>query len=435
MITLQDKNQILNIINNYSKDLLDLLAGAIKIPSITPTYPGIDKETYLGAETIVNEYFQRYLNQMGLETELVTEEPGRSNLVATLRSSGKGKSLIFNGHVDVVPPGPESAWTKAGPWSGEISEGKVWGRGSCDMKGGLCAVIIALKSLLEAGFIPQGDVFIEAVVGEEMMNTEAGTGALIKKGIKADAAIVVEPTSKNGNIELVPASVGTLLMICKVKGKAGHSTLRGQMIRAGGKGDQIGVSSIDKSFIIYQALRQLEDNWGLSKTHPLFPAGHFTIHPGTISGGPEGPFVISEESIIQYAIFYAPQDNREEVIKEIEDHIYNISQNDPWLKDNPPEISWPVWWPPFNVDPESDICKIVKHAGQKAINREIPIGGFPGNNDAAFLNAAGIPAVTIGPGCLTQAHSSNEFVLISQLMEAAKIYAFTIMDWCGFEKP
>jgi len=434
MIHSQDKERLLSVIDDCSSELLELLAGAIKIPSITPTYPGIDETSVLGGETRVNEYFQNYLNSLGLETKMVTKVTGRSNLVGKLKSSGKGRSLIFNGHVDVVPPGHESAWTNAGPWSGKISEGKVYGRGSCDMKGGLSAVMIAVKAILEAGFQPEGDIIIESVVGEEMMNTEVGTGAVIDKGYRADAAIVVEPTSIDGSIKLVPASVGTLLMICNIKGKAGHSTLRGKMIRAGGKGSEIGVSSIDKAFIIYNALRQLEEIWGQSKSHPLFKPGHFTIHPGTISGGLEGPFVISEESVIQYAVFYAPQESREDVIKEIEEHVYHASQNDPWLKINPPEISWPVWWPPFDVDPDSDICKSISYTYQKITGNQISVGGFPGNNDASFLNATGIPAVTLGPGSLDMAHAANEYVLISELMEAVKIYAFTILDWCGYTK-
>jgi len=433
MISTQDKLKLLNVINNLKKELLDLLVGAIKIPSITPTYPGVDETSVIGGESRVNEYFQSYLNSIGLKTKMVTKVPGRSNLVGKLKSSGKGKSLIFNGHVDVVPPGPKEAWTKADPWSGTISEDKIYGRGSCDMKGGLSAVMIAIKAILKSGFLPEGDVIIESVVGEEMMNTEVGTGAVIDEGYRADAAIVVEPTSMNGSIQLSPASVGTLLMICSIKGKAGHSTLRGKMIRAGKNGSQIGVSSIDKAFIIYTALRQLEENWGQSKSHPLFSPGHFTIHPGTISGGKKGPFVISEESIIQYAVFYAPQDNKKEVIKEIEKHIYHASQNDPWLKNNPPNISWPIWWPPFDVEPESDICKSISYAYQMIADHPIPVSGFPGNNDAAFLNLAGIPTVTIGPGSLDVAHTANEHILISELMEAVKIYAFSILDWCGYK--
>jgi acetylornithine deacetylase/succinyl-diaminopimelate desuccinylase family protein len=434
MISKYDKELLINEINNASKDLIDLVSGAVKIPSITPTYPGIDKDNVMGGETRVNEYFREFLTAVGLETSLITEVPGRSNLVARLKTPGKGKSLIFNGHVDVVPPGPESAWTQAGPWSGKIADGKIWGRGSCDMKGGLAAVMIAVRSLLNAGFKPSGEIIIESVVGEEMMNTEAGTGAVIKHGVTADAAIVMEPTSNGKNIQLVPASVGTLLMKCRIKGKAGHSTLRGKMIRAGGLGSKIGVSSIDKAYVIYQALRQLEENWGQSKQHPLFSPGHFTIHPGTITGGPEGPFVISEESILEYAIFHAPQDDREMVIEEIEEQIYHASQNDPWLRDNPPEISWLVWWPPFDVDPQSDICKSIQYACNKVYDVPVKIAGFPGNNDAAFLNLAGIPAVTIGPGNLDLAHAANEHILISELMEAVKIYTFTILDWCGYEK-
>jgi len=426
------KNDIITEVENLKDELIKLVVDTVRIPSINPTYPGIVREEVLGGESKVCEYLKPVMESIGLETDLWEEEKGRANLVGTYKGTGGGRSLIFNGHVDVVPPGPEDNWTMAGPWSGKIADGKIWGRGSCDMKGGNAAAIIALKALLKAGYKPKGDIFLENVVGEEMMNTEAGTGATIKRGYKADAAIVVEPSGPPYRLGIIPASPGVFYMVCTIKGKAVHASMRDELIRPGGGGANVGVSSIDKAFIIYEGLKKLEEEWGQTKSHPMFTRpGHFTLHPGVITGGPSGAFVISEESQIAYSIWHSPYDSEEEVKKEVEDQIFRFAQTDPWLRDNPPKVEWLLWWPPYDVPADAPICKAVATAYEGVFNQAPQYYGFAAVDDAAFLNRAGIPAITIGPGNLQVAHAPNEYVEISELIDAAKIYALTIAEWCG----
>ena len=114
-------------------------------------------------------------------------EPGRENCVAVLRGSGGGRSLILNGHVDVVPPQPAEQWTGADPWSGRVADGQVWGRGACDMKGGLIAAVFAIRALASSNVRRKGDLLLHAVVGEEMMEHELGTTACIERGYGGDA--------------------------------------------------------------------------------------------------------------------------------------------------------------------------------------------------------------------------------------------------------
>jgi len=151
------------------------------------------------------------LRDLGFETDMFAVEGGRENLVGPLKGTGGGKSLMFNGHVDVVPPGDDLEWTIAGPWSGKIIDGKIYGRGTTDMKAGNMAAIDAIRPILEAGYQLKGDIIYESVVGEEMMNTEAGTGACIKRGYKADACINVEPSAPPYRLAVVPASPGVSL--------------------------------------------------------------------------------------------------------------------------------------------------------------------------------------------------------------------------------
>ena len=423
---------VLSAIDNLRDNLIQLVCETVRIPSINPTYPGEEYEQTIGGETKVAQYLKPVLEDIGLETDMWEQEKGRANLVGTLKGSGNGRSLIFNGHIDVVPPGPQEQWTAAEPWSGKVADGKIWGRGSCDMKGGNAAAIIALKAVLSAGYRPKGDVILEYVVGEEMMNTAAGIGAVIERGYRADAAIVVEPSAPPYRLAIAPTSTGMLLMRVTVKGKAVHSSMRSELVRAGGAGAKVGVNSIDKVMIIYQALNQLEDQWGQTKSHPIYTRpGHFTIHPGVITGGPVGAFLISDESKIEYYITCAPQDTPEQVKEEVEAQIDRFAKTDPWLCENPPKVEWLVWWPPYDVSAEAPICKAVAAAYEAALEESAKYYGFAAVDDAAFLNRAGIPAISIGPGSLAVAHAPNEYVEIAELVDAAKIYALSIIEWCG----
>ena len=261
MIDPEIRERVLTAVENLRDELVQMTVDAVKIPSVNPTYPGVDRDAVLGGESRVNEFCQPLMAAVGLETDMWEAEADRANLVGTFNGTGGGKSLIFNGHVDVVPPGPDENWAEAGPWSGAVKSGRIWGRGSCDMKGGNAASLIALKAVLEAGYEPKGDVIIEYVVGEEMMNTEAGVGAAIDRGFTADAAIVVEPTGPPHRLGLAPASPGVLYMVLTIKGKAVHSSLRDELVRAGGGGAAIGVSSIDKALVVYEALKQLDEQY------------------------------------------------------------------------------------------------------------------------------------------------------------------------------
>jgi len=255
MINKEVRANIISAVDDLKQELIKLTSDIVSIPSITPTYPGERYGDIVGGETKVNEYLKPLLEDVGLKTDMWAVEKERANLVGVYKGTGGGKSLIFNGHVDVVPPGAEEEWTEASPWSGMVSDGKIWGRGASDMKGGNAAALISLKALLKAGYKPKGDVILEYVVGEEMMNTPAGTGAVIKRGYRADGAIVVEPTSHPYRMSLVPVSLGVFYMAVNIKGRAVHACMRGELVRDGGGGSKVGVSSIDKAMVIYNGLK------------------------------------------------------------------------------------------------------------------------------------------------------------------------------------
>src|SRR5262249_28584391 len=155
-----------------------------------PKYPGVSYEELVGGETEANRYLARYYEQAGCRVQWVEVEARRGNLVGTIEGThgGGGKSLIFNGHVDVVPPGDAKNWTDASPCSGRIEDGRVFGRGACDQKGGVIAQAMAALALKRAGVRLDGDLILESVVGEEVMDHDVGVDAVTRAGFRADAA-------------------------------------------------------------------------------------------------------------------------------------------------------------------------------------------------------------------------------------------------------
>jgi acetylornithine deacetylase/succinyl-diaminopimelate desuccinylase family protein len=358
--------------------------------------------------------------------------------VGVLRGTGGGRSLIFNGHIDTVPFTEPEKWPREDPLSGIIANGRIYGRGSCDMKAGITAQVMAAKALVDSKVELKGDLILQSVLGEEWMEHEIGTTAVIRRGYRADAAIIAEPSAPPVSLAVVPATSGMLWMSLTCYGIPAHFSIRDEVIRAGG-GPEIGVHAVDKGVILLNALQNLERHWALTKTHPLFQPGHFTIYPGAISGGPRGtpvPFQLAGYCTIEYAIWYPPDQDPSAIKKEVEEYIWHASQIDPWLKENPPEIKWNMNWPATRIDSDHPLVHTMLAAHEsvsqrRASVRDRRVQGFCAVCDASFLNGANIPSIVYGPGSLHQAHSENEFVEIDELITATKSLAVAAMNWCG----
>lgn len=425
--------RILAQVDALADELVDAVAAAVRIPSITPRYPGQDYAAIVGGEGRVSRFVADVYRRAGAEVELFALEPGRENAVGLITGSGGGRSLIFNGHVDVVPPDP-GTWRGGGPWSGLVADGRVWGRGACDMKGGVLAQAFAAVALAQAGVHLRGDLVLEAVVGEEMMEHELGTTACIERGYRADAAVVAEPSGPPDRLAVVPVTSGILSFTLAVEGKATHATMRGETITPGGYGAEVGVSAIDKAIDLYGALRSLEREWAETKRHPLYRPGHFAIYPGVVVGGPTSglvPFFIADAARIEYVVIHHPDDAAADVRLEIEGHVAQAAALDPWLREHPPSVTWNHAWPQSVVDSEHPIVRETCTAHERASGDEALLRGFAAVDDAAFLTAAGIPAITYGPGDLRAAHAIDEHVEISELVTAARTYALLAASWCG----
>ncbi len=363
------------------------------------------------------------LEELGMEVDRFEALPGREDVVGRLAGAGGGRSVILNGHVDVVPAGDPAEWPRD-PWAGEVADGAVWGRGSCDMKGGLAAGIGALWALRDLGARLRGDVVFQAVVDEETGGP--GTRAALERGHTADAAIVLEPTAGS----IMPVEGGLEWLRVTVKGVGGHSALRYRSVHAGGRG--AAVNAIEKAAKLLAAIQELERYWGNTKVHPLLPPGITTINPGLISGGSLAFSNMAEECTLGLSLKYLPDENADEVKREFEEYVAAVAATDPWLRDHPPEITWGVAgvsFPPSEISLDHPLARAVGDA-YRAVIGEPRWRGFEAVSDLAWLAEAGIPGLLYGPGDAAHAHGSAERLGIDDLVTATKVLALAVAGWC-----
>lgn len=332
--------------------------------------------------------------------------------------TGDGQSLILNGHVDVVPTGDPSLWADS-PWSGAIHEGLMYGRGSCDMKAGLCAGIFAVDILQRLGFRPAHDVLIESVIGEE--SGGIGTLTTIVKGYTADAVVLLEPT----RLEISPVQSGALTFRLTVPGRSIHAAMK-----------PYGVSAIEKFALLLNAINRLDAERHLNFKHPLYedPNNIAPINIGTVRGG-EWHSTVPEEVVAEGRMGVLPGESNESARQALEEAIQLTAAADPWLRENPPRVEW------FEGQFESGQTlldhPLIQHlttAHQHVVGSSPILRGVPyGSDMRLFTNHAKIPATHYGPGDVSMAHAANEFVPLDEVVIVTKVVANMIAQWCGGE--
>lgn len=424
-------------VGDHRDELIALVRALVSHPSENPKLlaeAGAQVRA-TAAEAACQDAISAELVALGFQIDRFEALPGRDDVVGRLAGAGGGRSLILNGHVDVVPAGDASAWPHD-PWGGELEGGNLWGRGACDMKGGIGCGIVALRTLQALGVRLAGDVVFQSVVDEETGGP--GTRAALTRGHVADAAIVLEPTART----IVTVEGGLEWVRVVVRGRTGHSAVRYRSVHAGGRGEA--VSAIEKAMKLLAAVAELERHWAVHKLHPLMPRGITTINPGVIAGGSGGGADGMPNGMIAYSNFadycalglslkYLPDERGEDVKAEFEQYIARVAAADPWLREHPPEIEWGVAgvsFPPSEVQSDHPLVTALSGAFE-AVAGEPRLAGFEAVSDLAWLAEAGIPAVLYGPGDFAQAHSSAEYVAVDDLVEVTTVVALAICDWCG----
>ena len=325
-------------------------------------------------------------------------------------------SLILNGHVDVVSPGNADFWQDS-PWSGNIENGRLYGRGACDMKAGLAAAIYAVDALQRLGLQPARDVVLESVIGEE--SGGIGTLTTLVNGYTADAAIIMEPTA----LALCPVQSGALTFRLKIRGKAAHAALK-----------KSGVSAIEKLLPIMQALEALEKKRHAAYSNELFddPQCIAPISIGTVHGGDWHSSVL-ETLALEGRMGVFPGESTAQAQHAFEQAIRQAAAGDAWLAEHPPLVEWfEGQFESGQTAIDSPIIKTLTASHTQVCGQRPKVQGVTYGSDLRlFTNHARIPAVLYGPGNVRQAHAVDEFIELEQVFAATKTLALTIARWCG----
>lgn len=340
---------------------------------------------------------------------------GNPNVVAVLSGSGGGKSIILNGHIDVVPEGNLNDWENE-PFSGFVKDGRLYGRGSTDMKGGTASLLLALEAIISCGIPLKGDVIFQSVIEEE--SGGAGTLAAVLRGYKADGAIIPEPT----NMKIFPKQQGSIWFRITVKGKAAHGGTRYE-----------GVNAIKKGMMVIEALGELEKKRNKRVRDPLYKniPIPIPINIGKIQSG-EWPSSVPDHCIIEGRMGVSPGEAYSEAQKEMEAELTRLAENDDWFSIHPPQLRWfGGRWLSSDIRLDHPLMKVLIEVYEEVMNNKPIIEASPWGTDGGILsNVGGVPVVIFGPGTTKVAHDANEYVELEAVFRMAEIIALAILRWC-----
>lgn len=408
-------------IDDSRDELIRILGDLVRAPSIT------------GQEAPVQDVVEREFLARGLHVDRWEPDPaelapyrdhvgaiesmaGRPNIVGVRKGSGGGRSILLNGHIDVVDPGDPALWTHA-PWSGAVDGDLLYGRGSLDMKGGLATFLLALDALAVAGVQLRGDVTIAATTGEE--DGGVGTVATILRGYTADAALITEPT----NLDLVIASEGSLVFRITIHGKSAHAAARDE-----------GVSAFEKFIPIVQDLQAFERERNASLHHPLYDAiaNKVPINIGVVHSGVWAS-TVPELLVAEVRIGFLPGEDMYVFWEQVQARIMAVAAADDWLREHPPILEWfGGQFTAADVPADAPIVQSVANAHQHVTGAQAAILGAPYGADMRhFIQLAGIPCLMYGAGDVALAHQANEHINLTEIQTAAMTIATFLMDWCG----
>ena len=314
-----------------------------------------------------------------------------------------------------MPPGDEVHWQYPA-WQGTVTDGKVYGRGALDMKGGLACGLFAIKAIMDAGISLKGDIHIQSVIGEE----DGGCGALatILRGHTASAAIIMEPTE----LMVAPAQAGAMNFRIIVPGHPAHGCMRAE-----------GVSAIEKFIPIYQALISFEKARNEAMDDPLFSAYELPIplSIGTVQSG-NWASTVPESLTFEGRFGIAVGEDMMTARQAFEAVVAEASQADEWLQAHPPTVEW--WGGQFEsagISLDEPIVHAVSGAFEQIAGTSPTVQGMTYGADMRLLvNEANIPTLMFGPGDIRLAHRHNEHVPIDDLRIVTQTLVLTILRYC-----
>lgn len=412
-------------VDQAAAEALETLRALIRIPST------------LGHERPVQLLLADRLRALGLTPSLwdldpdtLARHPGstrpllgyrdRPNLTATLPAVGTGgRSLILNGHVDVVSPEPARLWSRD-PWGGVVEAGRVYGRGAGDMKGGLCQILLALAALRRSGVALAAPIEVQCVIEEEC--TGHGTLACLLRGAPADGVIVPEPRGLTAGV----ATMGVLWFRITVRGRAGH-------VQFGARG-----SAIEGACELIRALKQIEEEWNRRPRPPAFAdlVRPVTLNVGIIEGG-DWPSSVPAECALAGRLSFYPGTPLQRVRDDVTATVRAAAQADPWLRDHPPEVEfYGLQAEGAEMAPEGRVLlEALGDCHREVTGEPLRAVAVAATNDTRHYNLyAGRPAVTYGPAA-ANAHGIDEHVEWESVIAGAKTLALFCLAWAGARSP
>ena len=395
-------NLNLKVIDEINQiDIAAMTSEMIQIPS----YTGMDRQ-----EEKIAGYIYQFFCDYGIDVWYQEVSPGRPNVIAKLPGTAGGNSLMLSGHIDTVEP-----YDMNDALSGKINDGLILGRGACDMKGPLAAMMAAIAGIKKSGIRLKGDLFFSALVDEEMEGT--GVEMLVRDGPIATSTIMGEPTG----MAICLGHKGLEWIRVKILGKKVHS---GNM--------EMGINAIAMAAHFIEYIEKKYKAKLANRTHPIL--GNATINVGIIGGGDQ-PSTVPDLCEIALDRRYLPSETRDQVyseLREIEDELIKEYPDfrayiEPYFGDF--EL---LPHDPFCSDSGIDLVKSVKKARGLVGADEGELSAFPAWSDAGIIsNYSSSECIVMGPGDLSLAHSIRESIGVDELKEAALIYGMTATDYCG----
>lgn len=418
-----NRKRIIDKIDASKDEAITFLQEMVGIPSVT------------GDEAAIQKFVSNYLVGIGLDVDMwetdweeLKKHPGyrpvdrgyegRPNIVATLKGTGGGRSLLLNGHTDVIPVGNGEGWSD-NPWSASVKEGRIYGRGSCDMKSGVASHILAVQYLKELGLTPKGDVMINVVIDEEVSGH--GTLDTVIRGYKADAGI----SGETSDLAVQPACIGRIWFEIEIQGKP-----------AGIQQRYLGISGIELGNKITKAVADLEAKRIATVTHPLYPSAIDSL-PCIVGSFQAGnyPSAFPATCLLKGSIGTVPSEDHEGVKQSLIDAVAEAAAQDPWMKVHPPKVRFVGYDAEASEIPRNHpIVETVSRTYTEITGKQPVISGRQGAADTRFLNSYGsTPTVIFGPGSTAVMHANDEYVSIDDYITSIKVMALSIYDWCNGE--
>jgi acetylornithine deacetylase len=385
-------------------------------------------------EASAQDFMEREMRRRGLATDRwkvevdeIAHLPGFSPVAVSYENAwnvvgvhrprqARGRSLILNGHVDVVPTGPLDMWTDP-PFSPTLKDGWMYGRGAGDMKAGLAANLFAVDALRRCGVQPAADVYVQSVIEEEC--TGNGALACLARGYRADAAIITEPMDET----LLSAQVGVMWFQVKVRGKPAHVAVAGT-----------GANAIEACYPLMQALHRLEHEWN-AQGHAAF-AGH--QHPlnfvvSRIEGG-DWTSSVPAWCTFDMRIGLFPGMELAKVRADVEATIAQAATQDAFLSQNPPQVVYHGFQAEgYVMPPAGDAQSLLERCHREVVGGELERSPSTGTTDARIFGLyAGIPSMVYGPAA-RNIHAFDECVDLESMRRVTRTIALFVAQWCGVE--